>query len=73
MLRERGILPAWVSFVLEAPEATEPDKVDPALCHALRRIPDHGNRVLRIVHDPRCSPVRIVTLFFDRKASRRQP
>jgi len=73
MLKERGISPAWVSAVLAAPESVEPDRLDPSLQHALGRIPDHGNRVLRVVFDPSTSPVRLVTVFFDRKASRMQP
>ena len=72
MLKERGILAAWAS-ALAAPESVEPDRLDPSLQHALGRIPDHGNRVLRVVFDPSTSPVRLVTVFFDRKASRMQP
>ncbi len=72
MLRERGIQPAWVSLVLEAPQSTEQDRVDPLLQHALGRIPVEGNRVLRVVFDPSTTPIRIITVFFDRKASKVQ-
>jgi hypothetical protein len=73
MLRERGILPAWVSSVMVAPESTEPDRLDPALLHVLGRISAHGNRVLRVVIDPATTPVRVITVFFDRKAFKVNP
>ena len=34
------------------------------------RIPEHGNRVLRVVYNERTVPWRIVTAFFDRNAGR---
>ena len=73
MLHERGVLPAWVSEALACPDSMEPDRQDPALKHTLRRIQAHGNRVLRVVFDPASLPIRVVTVFFDRKASRGKP
>ncbi len=73
MLKERGISPAWVSAVLADPASVEPDRLDTSLQHALGRIPDHGNQVLRVVFDPSTAPARLITVFFDRKASKVQP
>lgn len=68
MLAERGISEAWVERTVEDPEALERDRIDPKLEHCLRRIPEHGNRVLRVVADRSVSPPRVVTAYFDRNA-----
>jgi hypothetical protein len=52
--------------VLGNPDRTEPGKVDPSLTHALGRIPEHGDRVLRVVYNGNVDPPRIVTAYFDR-------
>jgi hypothetical protein len=70
VLAERGIPREWVGRVVAAPAITTPDRADPALRHALARIPEHGNRVLRVVYNERTVPWRIVTAFFDRNAGR---
>ena len=66
VLAERDIPTAWLERVLEKPEKTESDKKDPEVEHYLARIVEHGNRVLRVVINRRASPVRIVTVYFDR-------
>ena len=48
-MTERKILAAWVERVLRSPERTEPDKVDSELRHALGRITEHDDRILRVV------------------------
>jgi hypothetical protein len=68
MLRERGISEAWVELALDSPEATERDRVDSKFEHCLRRIPEYGNRVLRVVADRSVSPTRVITAYFDRGA-----
>jgi hypothetical protein len=67
VLKEREIPVEWVARVLERPERTEDDKVDPALRHALARVPEYGGRVLRVVYNGTTTPWRIVTAYFDRK------
>jgi hypothetical protein len=64
---EREIETTWVVRVLEQPERTEPDHDDPALTHALGRIAERDNRVLRVVYNVSVSPPRIVTVYFDRR------
>ena len=46
---EREILEAWVERVLSSPERAEPDATDPLLRHALGRVPERDDRVLRVV------------------------
>ena len=62
----RQIEAAWIERVLENPDRTEPGKFDPELTHALGRIPEHGDRVLRVVYNASVDPPRIVTAYFDR-------
>jgi hypothetical protein len=67
-LAERGIALEWMERVLDSPEKTEPDPHDPQLVHHLGKIPEHENRVLRVILNKQVDPVRIVTVFFDRRA-----
>ena len=66
-LGKRKIELAWVERTIDAPEATEADPVDPDLEHRLARIPEWGNRVLRVIVNDKMIPPRIVTAFFDRR------
>ena len=38
-----------------------------SLIHHLAVVPEHGNRVLRVVFNHLVTPVRVVTVYFDRK------
>jgi hypothetical protein len=58
---------AWLEQVLDSPEVVEADRDDPELVHHVGRIKEHGNRALRVVFNKSVSPVRIVTVYFDRK------
>ena len=66
VVAEREISLEWVARILTNPQRTETDVVDPALGHALGRIPEHGDRVLRVVYNKTVKPWRIVTVYFDR-------
>ena len=66
-LEKRKIDLAWVERVIDMPEVTEADPVDPHLEHRLARIPEWGNRVLRVIVNGKSVPPRIVTDFFDRR------
>lgn len=66
-LKKRQIEAAWMEQVLTAPEVTEADPVDPELEHRLARIPEFGNRVLRVIINSKKRPPLIVTVFFDRR------
>ena len=45
----------------------------PDATRAFRRIAAFGNRVLRVVYYDAGTEYRIITVFFDRQASRRRP
>lgn len=66
VMAEREIPVEWVERVLAQPERTEPDGTDPELQHALGRIPEWGDRVLRVVYNKTREPWRVVTVYFDR-------
>jgi len=42
------------------------DKDDIELEHALAKIPEFGNRVLRVIYKKKASPLKIITVYFDR-------
>ncbi len=62
----RSIKNEWIASTLSTPELRLSDREDPALMHALSRISEHENRVLRVVYNAYTEPVRVVTVFFDR-------
>jgi hypothetical protein len=66
-IAEREIKITWVVRVLTKPERTEVDRSDPALTHALSRIDECDDRVLRVVYNASVDPPRIVTVYFDRR------
>ncbi len=66
-LEKRQIQIAWVEQALTAPEVTEADPMDADLDHRLARIPEFGNRVLRVIVNGKKTPPHVVTAFFDRR------
>jgi hypothetical protein len=65
MLKERAIPMAYIKSSLAKPEKTE--ERDDGTKHFLRRIPEYGNRWLRVVINVSATPNRAVTAFFDRR------
>lgn len=66
------VLAEWVARVLAQPLWTESDRADPTVRHALARIPERGDRVLRVAYNASSEPWRIVTVYFDRSAGERR-
>jgi len=66
-IAKRGIDPEWIGRALSGPERVEQHASDPALRHALARIPERGDRVLRVVYNWDVNPPRVVTAYFDRR------
>ena len=66
-LLKRGIPMEWLERVVRFPSRTEPDPIDATLEHRLGVIPEHGDRVLRVIINRHTMPIRVVTLYFDRK------
>ena len=67
VISAREIRLAWLEQVLNSPEHVEADRDDPELMHHVGRIEEHGNRALRVVFNNSMDPVRIITVYFDRK------
>ena len=70
MMVERGIKTAWIDQVLAHPLAIMEDKEDPTLRHALGRVPELGDRILRVIYNGCTVPWIVITAFLDRKAGR---
>ena len=69
-LRERKIQEEWVARTVEAPDWREVDPSRPGTERRFRRIPEFGDRVLRVAVVETPTEIRILTAFFDRKAKR---
>jgi hypothetical protein len=65
-LEKRQIRREWLEHVLVAPSRKALDPLDPILEHRLGTIPEHDNRVLRVIVNTQFNPVRVVTAYFDR-------
>ncbi len=62
VIAERSIDPEWIGRVLAKPERIANDESDPVLRHAIGRIPEYGNRALRVIYNDSAEPVRVVRL-----------
>jgi hypothetical protein len=69
---ERKIPEEWIAEVVRTPAFTEPDPIQPGAIRAFRHIAAFGNRVLRVVYSDTETEYRVITLFFDRRATRRR-
>ena len=67
VLAEREIPLEWMERTLVEPELRQPDPDDAAVERRFRRIPEFGNRVLRVAINTAVEPNRVVSVFFDRK------
>jgi hypothetical protein len=71
MVDEREIPLAWIEHVLRNPVFEEPDRQHPGATRAYAPVAAFGNRMLRVVYYDTGSAIRVITLFFDRRATRR--
>ena len=71
VLQERSISEEWLWLTLNSPDRTEAGPDDNI--HYMKSIPEYGGRFLRVIVNPRKTPKRIVTVFFDRRLKRRRP
>lgn len=67
MLVKRNIPLAWVERAVVAPELRQPDPIDSSLELRFVKIPEHGNRVMKVVVNKLASPERVVSVYFDRR------
>jgi hypothetical protein len=68
MMEERGIHMAWVEAAVAYPAKSAPDPRDPSLTRSFRKIPEAGDRVVRVVHRTFGADIVVVTAHFDRGA-----
>lgn len=55
----------WIKLALTEPDYSDKDERTNTI-RVWKRIPEYGNRALRVVYNPdKCPPV-VVTVFFDR-------
>ena len=68
MLKERNIKNEWVDKTIGEPDDKE--SKDDGTIHYLKAIQEFEGRILRVIINPDVEPLRIVTLFFDRRQRR---
>lgn len=66
-ITERDIPLGWIERVLFNPQRIEKDKLDTELSHAQGVIPENNNNVLVVIYNVTSSPIRVVSVFFDRR------
>jgi len=66
VLEERDIPIEFLERALKYPELIEPDRYDNDLEHRLIKIPENANRILRIIINIRATPIRIISVYYDR-------
>lgn len=69
MLKERGIKRGWADRAVREPDRVE-DR-EGGTRHFIKKIPEFGDRWLRVVVNVGASPEKRVTAFFDRRLRRR--
>jgi hypothetical protein len=69
MLKERHIDRDWVQRAIDGPDEIE--EHDDGTRHYLKRIPEFGNRWLRVIVNVMKQPPKGVTVFFDRRLRQR--
>ncbi len=70
-MAQRAIAPEWIESTVREPSWVEPDPKDSQAERRYRPIPEHGDRVLRVVVVETANAVRVITVTFDRGARRR--
>jgi hypothetical protein len=72
MIDERKIPLDWIERVLANPVFKEPDTNHLGATRAYAPIAEFANRMLRVVYYDSGVELRVITLFFDRRATRRR-
>ena len=71
MVDERKIDLQWIVDVVQNPVIEEPDSRHPGAVRAYAPIAAFGSRMLRVVYYDIGTEIRVITLFFDRRATAR--
>lgn len=72
-LRERRIPTNWIEAILDHPLIDEPDPADDGRRLCWGRVPEFGDRMLRIVYVVDTEVIRVITVTPDRNRGRRTP
>ena len=56
----------WIKRALTTPDYSDRDNRTNTI-RVWKRIPEFGNRALRVVYNPNTQPITVVTVFFDRR------
>jgi len=64
---KRKIELAWIERAIAEPSWTQPDPAKPGVMHAFARVPERNDRVLRVVYNASVHPLRVITVYFDRR------
>ena len=67
VLEERQIPVEWLERTLDDPALSEGDSSDESLERRYRAIAEADGRVLRVVINTSVEPIRVVSVFFDRR------
>jgi hypothetical protein len=70
MLEERNIPEEWVWETVENPDKTR--VVEKNSQHYFKSISKHGDRILHVVVNPLETPMKIITVFFDRRERKKK-
>ncbi len=68
VMSERNISSAWVEKAVHNPGWVEGEPTDVAIERRFCNIAENGNRILRVVCLENSVEIRIISVFFDRKA-----
>ena len=66
VIEERQIQAAWIERALATPARIDPRENDPTAESRFIRIPEFGDRVLRVIVNKQVAPCRVVSVYFDR-------
>lgn len=67
-IQERGLTVEWVERAVETPDRVEADPSGPDVCRSFKRIPEAGDRIIRVVHRRDGADILVITAFLDRGA-----
>lgn len=70
MLKERNIAEEWVWRALQHPDKTKLG--EDGNRHLFKSIRERNGKMLHVVVNPLVQPIRVITVFFDRRASERK-
>ena len=64
---KRKIDLAWIERALAEPDWVQRDPAKPGVMHAFARVAERDDRVLRVVYNASVHPLRVITVYFDRR------